>query len=270
MADRTDLRSVRVNGLDIAYRRVGEGPPLVFLHGAGDDSRVWQPQLAALADEFTVIAWDEPGSGRSSDLPAGFGLREYAGCLAGLIDALGLAPVHLLGLSWGGVIAVQTYHDHPHAIRSLLLADTYAGWKGSLDAEELRTRVAGVRQLLAAPTGPGDALTPGLFAGDTPTEYTALLADLAAGVRRNTLAAQLAIIAEADLREMLPPIAVPTLLIWGERDVRSPLRVARQFEDAIPGATLVVLPECGHLSNLEQPDVFNDAVRRHCRAHPTR
>jgi pimeloyl-ACP methyl ester carboxylesterase len=56
---------LEANELEIAYQRVGEGPPLVLVHGGADDSRVWQPQLAALADEFTVVAWDEPGSGRS-------------------------------------------------------------------------------------------------------------------------------------------------------------------------------------------------------------
>ena len=68
---------VRANGIEIAYERVGGGPLLVFVHGAGEDSRVWQPQLAALADEFTVAAWDEPGAGRSSDVPANFGLADY-------------------------------------------------------------------------------------------------------------------------------------------------------------------------------------------------
>jgi pimeloyl-ACP methyl ester carboxylesterase len=67
--------------------------------------------------------------------------------------------------------------------------------------------------------------------------------------------------AEADLREMLPDVAVPTLLIWGDQDVRSPLSVARQFEEAIPDARLVVIPDCGHVSNLQQPDRFNEAVR---------
>ncbi len=64
------MEFVRASGLEIAYERAGERPPLVFVHGAAGDGRVWQPQLAALADEFTVVAWDEPGAGRSSDLPA--------------------------------------------------------------------------------------------------------------------------------------------------------------------------------------------------------
>ena len=76
--------------------------------------------------------------------------------------------------------------------------------------------------------------------------------------------------AEADQRDLLPRIAVPTLLIWGELDARSPLSVARQFEEAIPDAKLVVIPGAGHVSNLEQPEPFNDAVREFCRAHSPR
>jgi pimeloyl-ACP methyl ester carboxylesterase len=76
--------------------------------------------------------------------------------------------------------------------------------------------------------------------------------------------------AEVDQRDLLPRIAVPTLLIWGELDARSPLRVARQFEQAIPDTKLVVISGAGHVSNLEQPELFNDVVREFCRAHPPR
>jgi pimeloyl-ACP methyl ester carboxylesterase len=76
--------------------------------------------------------------------------------------------------------------------------------------------------------------------------------------------------AEADQRDLLPSIDVPTLLIWGERDVRSPLAVAREFKQAIPHAKLALIPEAGHVSNLEQPALFNEAVREFCRAHSSR
>ena len=92
------MEVVRVSGLKVAYERIGEGPLLVLVHGAGVDGRMWRPQLAALADEFTVIAWDEPGAGRSDDLPAGFGLADYAHCLAAVIDAVGLGSAHVAGL----------------------------------------------------------------------------------------------------------------------------------------------------------------------------
>jgi pimeloyl-ACP methyl ester carboxylesterase len=75
-------------------------------------------------------------------------------------------------------------------------------------------------------------------------------------------------IAEADLRDVLPRITVPTLLVWGELDARSPLSVAREFARAIPHANLVVIPDAGHMSNLERPEEFNAAVRAFCRRGP--
>ena len=115
-----------------------------------------------------------------------------------------------------------------------------------------------------------DPTLPGLFAGDPPAEVLPLLEQLASAVRPKSLRTQLSIMAAADQRDLLPRIAVPTLLIWGELDARSPLTVARQFEEAIPDTKLVVIPRCGHVSNLEQPEQFNEAVREFCRAHSTR
>jgi pimeloyl-ACP methyl ester carboxylesterase len=261
---------VRANGLEIAYERAGEGPPLVLAHGAAVDSRMWRPQLAALADEFTVVAWDEPGAGRSSDVPADFTLPDYADCLAALIEALDLGSAHLAGLSWGGTVALELYRHHPALVATLLLIDTYAGWKGSLPEAEVRARVDGVREMLEAADEVFDPTLPGLFAGDPPQEFVRLLEAMAADVRPESMKTALLVMAEADQRDLLPDIAVPTLLIWGELDARSPLSVARQFEDAVPDAKLVVIPGAGHVSNLEQPDAFNDAVREFCRNHPPR
>lgn len=255
------------NGLEIAYERVGAGPPLVFLHGAAADGRMWQPQLAALVDEFTVVSWDEPGAGRSSDVPADFGLADYANCLAKLIEALALGPAHVAGLSWGGTVAQELYRHHPGLVATLILADTYAGWKGSLREEEVRARVAGAVQMLAAPAEEFDPTLPGLFAHDPPAEFVPLLEEIAAAVRPESLRTQLLVMAETDQRDLLPHISVPTLLIWGELDARSPLGVARQFARAIPDAQLVVIPGCGHVTNLEQPGQFNETVREFCRAH---
>jgi len=261
---------VQASGLEIAYERVGEGPPLLFLHGAASDSRVWRPQLAGLADEFTVLAWDEPGAGRSTDVPAGFGLADYASCLAALLETLALGAAHVAGLSWGGSVALELYRHHPGLVATLILVDTYAGWKGSLPDEEVRGRVAAARQMLAASPEEFDPTLPGLFAGDPPAEFVPLLEEMAAAVRPECLRKQLGLMAETDLRDLLPDIAVPTLLIWGELDARSPLGVARQFDKAVSDTKLVVIPACGHVSNLEQPEQFNQAVREFCRRHSPR
>jgi pimeloyl-ACP methyl ester carboxylesterase len=90
---------VRAAGLDVAYDRAGDGPPLVLVHRAAGDAREWRPQITGLADDFTVIAWDEPGAGRSSNVPANFGLTGYATALAALVETLG-TPAHVCGLSW--------------------------------------------------------------------------------------------------------------------------------------------------------------------------
>jgi pimeloyl-ACP methyl ester carboxylesterase len=252
--------TIGVAGLDVAYDRAGDGPLLVLVHGAAGDAREWRPQLAGLSDDFTVVAWDEPGAGRSSDVPAGFGLAGYATALAALIDALG-APAHVCGLSWGGTVALELYRRCPQAVATLVLADTYAGWKGSLPEDEVRARVRSVERMLAAPAEEGTPALPGLFAGEPPHDVVDLLAAVAADVRPASLRVALRAVADADLRDVLPSIAVPTLLLWGACDARSPPAVARDFARAIPGAELVLIPDAGHMSNLERPDAFNAAIR---------
>lgn len=262
------METVRVAGIEIAYARRGAGPPLVLIHGAAGDSRLWGPQLEGLAGELDVIAWDEPGAGRSGDPSGDFDLAGYARCLATLIETVAAGPVHALGLSWGGTVALELYRSRPDLVGTLILADTYAGWKGSLPPTEVRARVEGAERMLAMPDGRFDPTLPGLFADEPPPELVSLMERIAADVRPASMRRQLAIMAEADLCDVLPRIAVPTLLIWGERDARSPSFVANSFESMIPGAELVLIPGAGHLSNLERPDAFNEAVLRFCRAHP--
>lgn len=167
-------------------------------------------------------------------------------------------------------MVLELYRRHPGLVATLILVDTYAGWKGSLAADEVRARVAAARRMMTAPPGEFDPTLPGLFAADPPADFVPLLDAIAADVRPATLEHELAIMAEADLADLLPQVAVPTLLVWGDSDVRSPLSVARQFEGAIPNAKLVVIEGAGHMSSLERPEQVNAVVREFCRAHPPR
>ncbi len=153
---------VEVEGLRIAYERAGEGPPIVLLHGAYGDSRVWRWQLDALSDEFTVVAWDAPGCGQSSDPPETFRLTEYAHCLAGFIHALVLEQPHVLGLSFGSVLALGLHRSHPKIPKTLVLASAYAGWVGSLPAEVVEHRL---RQNLQDSDLPPDQVVPRYITG---------------------------------------------------------------------------------------------------------
>ena len=146
-------------------------------------------------------------------MPPAFALLDCAECLAAVIEAVALGPAHVAGLSWGGTVLQELYRHRPELVATLIFVDTYAGWKGSLPQEEVRARIAGARQMLAAPTDEFDPTLPGLFAGDAPAAFLPLLEEIAATVRPQTLWMQLSLMAEADQRKVLASIAVPTLLI---------------------------------------------------------
>jgi pimeloyl-ACP methyl ester carboxylesterase len=261
------METVEVYGLRLAYRRAGHGRTVMFVHGGVEDGRTRTPQLGALSDEFTVIAWDEPGAGGSEDVPDEFGLSDYADCLAGMVRALGASPASFVGLSWGTTVILELYRRHPAVVRSMVLADGYAGWRGSLGAREADARLAAVRATVAGPAETFDPTLPGLFAGDPPVPFVPLMEAMTADVRQHSLLTALSAMAQADLTDVLPTVQVPTQLIWGALDARSPLSVAREFERRIPGASLAVIPDCGHVSNLEAPGPFNELVRGFLRNH---
>ena len=253
---------IDVDGLRIAYERAGDGPPLVLLHGyVGDGPATWRAQIDGLSDEFTVVAWDGPGAGRSSDPPEAFSLEDYADCLAGFVRALGLHRPHVAGLSFGGVLALELHRRHPAVPTTLTLASAYAGWAGSLPAETVRLRLS--QALALADLPPAElvqALLPTMFSERAPPTCVAafeaaMRAFHPAGLRAMARASA------GDLRDALLRISVPTLLVYGDEDVRAPLAVGEHLHASIDGSTLVVLPGSGHVVTIDAPDAFNRAVR---------
>ncbi len=257
------MRRARVGSQSITYRKTGEGPALVLLHGFLCDSRCWKAQLAGLADRFTVVAWDAPGAGSSSDPDESYTVTDWAETLAGFLDSIGLARAHVLGLSWGGMLAQELYRLHPERIDRLILVDTYAGWKGSLPQAAVEMRRARCYRDASRP--PSEVVAdwvPAEFffdaASDLPAEMAAIVSDF--HPRGFRLMAQS--LADSDTTPILGTIQVRTLLLWGECDRRSPLSVAEQFHAAIHGSKLEVIPGAGHVSNMERPDDFNARVSR--------
>jgi len=259
----TEPAEIDISGLRIGYERRGAGAPLVLLHGGfGLDSRSWRRQLDALSDEYSVLAWDAPGCGRSSDPPDSFRLPDYADCLAGLIDALGLDRPHVLGLSFGGALALELYRRHATVPRTLVLAGAYAGWAGSLPAEVVEERLHRVlREADLPPEQWVPGYIPGMLTESAPQDLIDEVVSLMCNVRPAANRTMIRAIAEADLRDVLPRIEIPTLLLYGDADKRSPLDVAVALHAQIPGSRLVVLPAVGHLSNVEAADEFNRVVR---------
>lgn len=256
-------RWIEVDGLRVAYERRGEGAPLVLLHGyVGDGASTWRHQLDALSDTFTVVACDLPGAGGSDDPPAGFRLDDYADWLAGFIAALRLDAPHVGGLSFGGGLALALYRRHPALPRTLILASAYAGWTGSLPAGEVRRRRDQALTLAGLPPEQfAAAVKPTMFSASAAGPHVDAFKAGVSAFHPDGLRAMAQAFAEADLRDVLPRIAVPTLLLYGDQDTRAPLTVAEALHAAIPGSRLVVLPGVGHVASVEAPARFNAEVR---------
>lgn len=267
--DAPDLETVDVDGLQVAYRRAGNGPVLVLLHGAYEDSRIWQRQLVSLSDEFTVIAWDAPGCGRSDDLPEGYE-GSFGLVLGAFLDAIGVerGSAHVLGVSFGSTVAMDLWRVRPDLPATLILASAYAGWAGSLPPEEVERRYAQVlSELERPPSEVVAAWIPTLLTEGATPEMVGLVSRVMADFRPSGMRTMLELAGRADYRLVLPTIAVPTLLLYGADDARSPVAVGETLQAQITGADLEVLPGVGHLGFIEAPEAFDSTVRSWIRAH---
>ena len=261
------MDQVDVDGLRISYERAGSGPALVLLHGfVGDGRSTWSAQLDELSDEFTVIAWDAPGAGRSSPPPRSFRIADYAGCLAAFVRALQLRRPHMVGLSFGGIVALELFRERTAVPHSLVLAGAYAGWAGSLPADVVgeRLRISLERADLP-PDQFAEAMLSSMFSETAPAEAVAAFAASVRAFNPAGFRAMTWTSAEADLRDVLATVDVPTLLLYGEQDVRAPLGVAHALHAAIPGSELIIQPGLGHVSPVEAPELFNRELRRFLR-----
>ena len=208
------------------------------------------------------MAWDAPGCGRSFDPPEDYGLDGYADCLAAFVEALGLERPHLLGLSFGSGLALELFRRHRTLPRSLVLTSAYAGWLGSLGREVAEERR---RWGLSAADMPRDEyvreFNETLLVSSVPADVVDAMAEIVTELHPAGLCAMSNAFADADLRDVLPEIDVPTLLIYGDLDQRSPVPVGEDLHARIPGSRLVVIPGVGHALNLEAPERFAGEVR---------
>lgn len=254
-----------VDGRTVAYARAGQGPALLLLHGIGGNASQWKHQLDTLSDTYDLIAWDAPGYGGSDDPGPEWSLADYADCLAGLLDVLGLEQVHLLGQSWGGVLAQELHRRHGGRLRSLVLADTMPA--GVQPAEERRASLEGRLRALETltPAEMARARTPALVGRDTAPETLAEIEQMMSEIRPDGYRRAAIVLAQADTRDTLPTVRIPTLVIAGELDRIVPMALAEQLRDAIPNAGWIVIPDAGHLAGQERPTAFNTAVREFLR-----
>jgi pimeloyl-ACP methyl ester carboxylesterase len=219
---------------------------------------MWEPQCQGLGERFRLIAWDLRGHGRS-DAPEDASLYSEAaavGDMASILDACGVARAVVGGLSLGGYLSLAFHLAHPGRTRALMLFDTGPGYR----SEEGRRRWNAMADELAR--GLDERGLAALGGG----------AEVRIGEHRSTRGLVLAargILAQRNARviESLPAIAVPTLVLWGERD-EAFVKPGEYMAAKIPGATRVILPNAGHAANLDQPQGFNAAVARFVESVP--
>ncbi|HKY04467.1 MAG TPA: alpha/beta hydrolase [Blastocatellia bacterium] len=252
----------QVNGININYRDEGSGQAVIFIHGFPLNQTMWDSQVAALKDRFRVITVDLRGFGES-DVPEGpYTMTQMADDVRELMRALSLDTAVFVGLSMGGYVSLAFYRKYPEAIKALVLADTRAV---ADDAEGRERRFKSAERALALGSSAIADDMVGVALGATTLkdrpEVVRRMREIAeSGAPEAIASAQRGMAERLDSRDLLAGIDFPVLVICGEEDTLTPLAQSEALNQAIRGSKLVVIPKAGHLSNMEQGELFNAAL----------
>ena len=268
MPDTTDIADV--NGAQIAYDITGGGPPILLLHAGLGDRRMWDEQVRALAQHFTVIRFDARGFGdtRKPDTP----FSAHADAI-GLLDTLGIERAHLLGVSLGAQTAIETAVAAPERVSSLVAVSARTGTPVSdalradwdrVDEIFERGDVAGaveyeLRMWVDGPDRGADAVDPAMRERVREMNAALFARDDEAGEE---------IPLDPPAADRLAQIAAPTLILYGDKDIHDVRAAAAPLAAAIPGARLAVIPDAAHLPQMERPELFNRIVLDFLRGLP--
>src|SRR5471030_1382836 len=253
------MPTTRVNGVDLYYEIHGSGEPVLLVHGLGSSTLDWEPQIAALAARFQVIAFDVRGHGRSAKPRQRYSVRLFAEDTAALIRALNLGPVHVVGISMGGMIAFQLAVTAQELVRSLTIVNSGPAMPVRTLAQRMMiwTRIAIVRlrgmrkmgEVLATRLLPKPEQEPlraqfiERWAGNDPTAYLSALNGLI----------------NWDVTDALARIDCPVLVLAADQDY-TPVAFKQAYTAKIRGAELVVIDDSRHLLPIERPEPFNAAL----------
>lgn len=237
-------------------------PTLLLLHGFPLDHTLWTPNVARLAREAEIIAPDLRGFGTNTAQPAMRTMDDLANDLFSLLDQRGIEHVIPCGLSMGGYVAMAMLERSPERLAGLILCNT----RSTADTEEAKqgrenTAMEAEQKGMAVIAR---AMVPKVLGATTRRTKPELSATVETMIARQdartTAAASRAMALRPDRTEVLRTFAKPALVITGSEDELMPLPTSQAMVAALPSAQLVVIPQAGHLSNLEKPEAFNEAV----------
>lgn len=253
----------QVNGITLAFNDQGNGFPLVFLHAFPLNRSMWTEQENALSSQFRVVTIDLRGHGESDAPLWHYTLDQAADDVCGLLDHLSIKQAVFVGLSMGGYILFAFYRKYAERVKGMVLADTRAQ-ADTEDGKRARFEMAQIAYK-RAPSAIADLMIPKLLSPgtiQTRPELVQRVRGMIEGNQVSGIAGDLMAMAQRpDSVPFLQRIHRPTQIIVGELDVPTPPADARLMAESIPIARLAIIPGAGHLSNLEQPDRFNEIVR---------
>jgi len=253
---------VRVNDIGMGYDDFGSGDAVVFLHAFPLNRRMWEPQIDRLKGRFRVVAPDLRGFGETEAPPGPYSMEMMARDVLGLLDHLGIASAALVGLSMGGYVALAFCRMYPERVSKLILADTKATpdtqeAKAARDDMVRRIQNSGVEVLV-------DAMLPRLLTQKTIQSAPQTVARVTDMIKSTppsgAVGALLGMRDRADSTDVLRGLGCPLLCICGAEDVVTPPSVAEEMASTAPNGRVHIIPEAGHLANIEQPDAFNSAL----------
>jgi len=260
----------RVGDVDLFYQLVDycepwshDRTPIIFIHGLGGTHAMWLYQVPAFCARFPVLTVDLRNHGASTKVCDDFTIADMAADIARLFRSLGVEAAHVVGLSLGGMVALQLAIDHPMAVRGLVLADTMAGAPPGLEqlSREALAFIEGHSMAEVAKTRITTAFSPHIDpqVRDYFIEQVAQN-DKAAYVRSARAAFRF------NVRDRLRDVKRPTLVIVGDEDATTPPMLSEELAAGIPEARLARIAAAGHISNIEKPAQFNAEVLRFCDA----
>jgi pimeloyl-ACP methyl ester carboxylesterase len=270
------MSTAKVDPIELYYEEHGSGDALLLIMGLAADSAAWLFQIPDFAEHYRTIVFDNRGVGRSSKPPGPYTIHEMADDTAGLLDAIGVARAHVLGVSMGGMIAQELALRHPERVRSLVLACTYP----EPDAEIEQQRQFSVSQLGGTITATGEtridvaALDPLLFFQhllprvfnqsfidrELPKLMQLFSGALQWGFSMEAILGQVTAAMGHRATDRLHQISAPTLVITGDADLLVPPANSEILARNVPGARLVKVAGGSHGFNFETPEIFNREV----------
>ncbi len=257
---------LKVQDIEIDYDVEGArtGKPIVFIHGFPFDRSMWKPQIEFLRKEYYVISYDLRGHGASTIGDGQYSVEYFVDDLIALLDHLKISKAVVVGLSMGGYIALRALERNPERFRGIVLADT----RSEADGNDGRVKRA-MQAIAVKATGMrpfSELFVKGLFYEKTFQTNPGIIESIKLVIERSSPVAVagtlLALAARTDTTTSLFTVKVPALILVGQHDVITPPSASHAMKDKIPGAELHVIPKAGHLSNLEQPEEFNQHLMK--------